>query len=187
MLTAAGGVSGEGVGLGAGVLADGPSGLGAGVPRDGASGLNSEPPSDLQSSPTTARSPRHCRACMCGLSDDEADRERPGRGNLNASVLDAVGACSGRGRDSDDAHSGSSGSPSGDALDRGSGDAENGGRGLPTSSGNDVWGTGNNDNIVIPSGDSWACMTTVHWASTGRPSECRHWQVGRTRWQRPQR
>jgi hypothetical protein len=38
---------------------------------------------------------------MCGLSDGEADRERPGRGNLNVSVLDAVGACSGRGRDSD--------------------------------------------------------------------------------------
>jgi hypothetical protein len=44
-------------------------------------------------------------------------------------------------------------SPGGDALDRGSGDAENGGRGLPASSGNDVWGTGNNDNIVSPSGE----------------------------------
>jgi hypothetical protein len=156
---AAGGASGGGVGLGAGILADGPCGLCAGVLRDGAGGLNSEPPSDLQSSLTPARSPRHCRACMCGLSDSEADRERPGGGNLNASILGAVGACSGRGRDSDDAHGGSSGmipvmrSPGGDALNRGSSDAENGGRGLPTSSGNDVWGTGNNDNIVIPSGD----------------------------------
>jgi hypothetical protein len=72
-----GGASGGGVGLGAGILADGPSGLGAGVPRDAEGGLNSEPPSDLQSSPTPARSPRHCRAHMCGLSDGEADRERP--------------------------------------------------------------------------------------------------------------
>jgi hypothetical protein len=130
-----GGASDGGVSLDAGILADGPSGLGAGVPRDGAGGLNSEPPPDLQSPPTPARSPRHCRARMCGLSDGEADRERPGGGNLNASVLGAVGACSGRGRDSDDAHGGSSGmipvtrSPSGDALDRGSGDAENGGQG----------------------------------------------------------
>jgi hypothetical protein len=155
----AGGASGGGVGLGADILADGPSGLGAGVPRDVAGGLNSEPPSDLQSSPTPARSLQHCRARMCGLSDGEADHERPSRGNLNASVLGAVGTCSGRGRDSDDAHGGSSGmipvtrSAGGDALDRGSRDAENSGRGLPTSSGNDVWGTGNNDNIVILIGD----------------------------------